>query len=630
MLGLQAQTTQLDEAFKTAYKTGVKAYKKGQYKQAISQFEEALRYRKSHENSWYYVGMSFNNIGNYERAIYCFKKLESFNPDYNPWVYYYTGNAYMEMDKLSQAYSYYQKFEKRIPDLPKNEKDRHLAKNRMNYAKKSYQIRAAGSSMAEPTPLSTINSVSNDYTPQVNPLGTRLYFTSVRQGGFDNVKAGAPNHFGEDVYVSELINDVWSDPELLPAPINSMADDFGASFTGDGQTMVYVRCGTKESVGKCDLYMSNKEGTVWTEPKNMGNVVNSKAWDSQPTINSDGTMIIFTSTRDGGYGESDLYLTTINHLGDWGIPVNMGSIINTPLSDKSPYIASDGKSLYYASEGHPGFGGSDIFYSLFENARWSEPKNVGAPINSSGDDTNFTISASGIAYFASSRGSAANYDLYEVELPDALKPKASVVLQGLVSNANTSAPIGAVVLIEDMVTGELIALNKSNELTGEYLIVLPAGRSYSVSASKDGFFFYSQSFDLPKDASYQEINKDILLEPIEKGTKVVLNNIFFESGRAELKPISYVELNRAVQLLKDNGTMVIEVGGHTDNVGSEDLNKKLSQSRADAVVDYMVLAGVEQARLQSKGYGEAMPIADNTSTEGKKANRRTEFVIIEF
>ncbi|UXP34191.1 OmpA family protein [Reichenbachiella agarivorans] len=217
-----------------------------------------------------------------------------------------------------------------------------------------------------------------------------------------------------------------------------------------------------------------------------------------------------------------------------------------------------------------------------------------------------------------------------MELPDHLKPKPSVVVQGIVSNANTSAPIGAVVLIEDLVTGELIALNKSNDETGEYLIVLPAGRSYSVSATKDGYFFYSQSFDLPKDASYAEIKKDILLEPIEKGTKVVLNNIFFESGRAELKPISYVELNKAVQLLKDNKTMVIEVGGHTDDVGSDELNLKLSQARADAVVQYMVLAGVEDTRLQAKGYGESVPLADNSTDEGRTINRRTEFVIVEF
>lgn len=630
-LSVHAQTTSLNEAFKQAYKNGISSYKKGDYQGAVDSFQEALKYRSNHENSWYYAGLSFIAANDPEKAIYCFKKLEAINPTYNPSLYKHTADAYSNMGQLSKAQDYYQKYYDVIPKEPNQVAELHLAKNRIEYAKRSPEIRAAKNSNDQPKPLVNVNSKWHDYTPQINPTGTRLYFTSVRQGGFDFVKDSSRlSNFGEDVYYSSFENEEWQAPVLLPEPINSMSDDFGSSFTGDGLTMVYVRCGTEESIGGCDLYISYFEEGKWTEPKNMGNVVNSNAWDSQPAISSDGTRIIFASTRDGGYGDSDLYVTTLNQYGEWGIPSNLGSIVNTPLSDKSPYLASDGKSLYYASEGHPGYGQSDIFYSLFDNGKWGVPINVGAPINSDGDDTNFCISASGMGYFASSRLDESNYDLFEMELPDHLKPKPSVVVQGIVANANTSAPIGAVVLIEDLETGELIALNKSNDETGEYLIVLPAGRSYSVSATKEGYFFYSQSFDLPEDASYAEIEKDILLEPIEKGTKVVLNNIFFESGRAELKPISYVELNKAVQLLKDNGTMVIEVGGHTDNVGSDDLNLKLSQARADAVVDYMVLAGIESARLQSRGYGESAPIADNNTEEGRTANRRTEFVIVEF
>ncbi len=192
------------------------------------------------------------------------------------------------------------------------------------------------------------------------------------------------------------------------------------------------------------------------------------------------------------------------------------------------------------------------------------------------------------------------------------------------------APLGALVMIEDINTGEVIAVNKSNSASGEYLVVLPAGRNYSLSASSKGFFFYSQSFEIPSETKFQEIDLNIALEPIEKGTKVVLNNIFFESGRAELKPISYVELNKAAELLKDNATMVIEIGGHTDNVGADELNMKLSEARAKAVLDYLVLAGIDATRLRSKGYGETQPIATNDTAEGKAKNRRTEFEIVEF
>lgn len=438
------------------------------------------------------------------------------------------------------------------------------------------------------------------------------------------------NHWGEDVYYASLDSNQWSSPELLPPPINTIEDDFGSAFAGDGQTMVYVRCRDKDGIGNCDLYITQLVGTEWSEPQNMGNVVNSEEWDSQPTINSDGNRIIFTSSRAGGYGGSDLYMTEKNHLGDWGIPQNLGSTVNTPLNDNSPYLAADGKTLYYATAGHPGLGGLDIFYCLFDNGKWSNPINLGAPLNSDKDDTNLSISASGTAYFSSSRLDGDNYDIFQVELPDYLKPKPTVVIQGLVTNGKTADPVGALVVVEDITTGELIAVNKSNSASGEYLVVLPAGRNYSVSANSDGFFFYSENFEIPKDTSYQEITRDIALEPIEKGTKVVLNNIFFESGRAGLKPISYVELNKAADLLKKNPTMFVEVGGHTDDVGSDELNLKLSQERATAVLDYLVLAGIEASRLQATGYGETQPLVSNDTEEGKAANRRTEFVIVEF
>lgn len=252
-------------------------------------------------------------------------------------------------------------------------------------------------------------------------------------------------------------------------------------------------------------------------------------------------------------------------------------------------------------------------------------------MNSEGDDNYFTISASGNnAYFASTRsGGNGEYDLYEIEIPESMRPQPTVIVSGIVTNAKTSEPTGAWVLVEDLSSGELIATNKSNSKTGEYLIVLPAGRNYGVSANKEGFFFYSQNFDLPEDIKYQEVKKDIALKPIEKGTKVVLNNIFFETGKADLKPESFVELAKVVELLRNNRTMVVEIGGHTDNVGADDANMKLSHARAKSVRDYLVNAGIVSERLQAKGYGKTEPIATNDTPEGRQANRRTEFVILE-
>ena len=185
-------------------------------------------------------------------------------------------------------------------------------------------------------------------------------------------------------------------------------------------------------------------------------------------------------------------------------------------------------------------------------------------------------------------------------------------------------------MIEDLNTGELIAVNKSNSATGKYLVVLPTGKTYSVSANKEGFFFHSERFDVPSTSSYQEIKKNIELKPIEKGAKVVLNNIFFETGKATLSPQSRVELQKAIDLMKANPTMVIEVGGHTDNVGDDAFNMKLSHDRAKAVREYIVTGGIVPERIQAKGYGESNPIASNDTDEGRQANRRTEFIILEF
>lgn len=211
-----------------------------------------------------------------------------------------------------------------------------------------------------------------------------------------------------------------------------------------------------------------------------------------------------------------------------------------------------------------------------------------------------------------------------------MRPKPTVVVEGVVTNAKTKAVVGAYVMIEDLNSGELIAVNKSNSVSGKYLIVLPAGKTYSVSANKEGFFFHSERFDVPSTTAYQEIKKDIELRPIEKGAKVVLNNIFFETGKATLSPQSRVELGKAIDLMKTNPTMVIEIGGHTDDVGDDASNMKLSHDRAKSVRDYLVSGGITSGRVQSKGYGESNPVATNDTAEGRQANRRTEFIILEF
>jgi outer membrane protein OmpA-like peptidoglycan-associated protein len=302
--------------------------------------------------------------------------------------------------------------------------------------------------------------------------------------------------------------------------------------------------------------------------------------------------------------------------------------VNTPFEEVSPFLSQDGKTLYFSSYGHPGYGGFDIFKSVFENGKWSVPVNLGSPLNTPGNDRYFTIGGSGeLGYFASDRGG--NLDLYEMEIPEDMRPQPTVVVSGIVTNAKGN-PVGAYVMVEDLNTGELIAVSKSNSVTGKYLVVLPAGKSYSVSANKEGYFFYSQRFDVPMTSKFEEVTNSISLKPIEKGANVVLNNIFFETGKATLSAQSTLELKKAIDLMKQNPSMIIEVGGHTDNVGDDATNIKLSTDRAKAVVAYLVKGGIPTQRLQAKGYGKSKPIASNETKEGKQMNRRTEFFILDF
>ncbi len=617
---------------KEFYEQGKIQYDEGIYPKAIELFSKAVKDDPRYEDAWNSLGNSYYYNNQYKEAIDAFQSLEKVDPNYWAWFYYYIGQSQEALNRPDEAIAAYQSFLSKYPQTPDRTLFHHQAKFRIAAMEGLKELLKQPNTMKDPVNLGLpVNSISDEYMPQITPTGSRLYFTSVRKGGFESPDPANPLWFGEDLYYVEQQADAWSKPVLLPEPINSFNNDATSTFSGDGQTLIYVKCGLEEGIGSCDLYIAQLEGDVWSKPVNLGNVVNSKDWDSQPSVSADGTKIIFSSDRDGGYGGSDLYLIEKNQFGDWGVPSNLGPVINTPFTEKSPYIAADGITLYFSSYGHPGFGKADIFKSVYENQRWSNPVNLGRPLNSEGDDNYFTISASGNnAYFASTRsGGNGEYDLYEIEIPESMRPQPTVIVSGIVTNAKTSEPTGAWVLVEDLSSGELIATNKSNSKTGEYLIVLPAGRNYGVSANKEGFFFYSQNFDLPEDIKYQEVKKDIALKPIEKGTKVVLNNIFFETGKADLKPESFVELAKVVELLRNNRTMVVEIGGHTDNVGADDANMKLSHARAKSVRDYLVNAGIVSERLQAKGYGKTEPIATNDTPEGRQANRRTEFVILE-
>ena len=615
------------------YDKGKELYDEKEYEEAIAELEKALEKDETHAKSLQYLGYCYFELDKHAKAVEVNTKLESLvDENFWAWYLYLRGLSNIELGNYTAAVEDFDKFQNRYSTAADRISFHHKAAYKKHYATMAKEVRNLPPKMSPPVNLGKrINTISDDMMPQIDPLGTKLYFTSSRKGGMDELDEEEEYDWGEDLYFIEKSGNKWGSPILLPEPINSFDNDGTSTFSADGQQMVYAKCNDDGGIGSCDLWASELSGTEWSKPFNLGNVINTEKWESQPSLSADGQTLAFISLRDDSYdGSMDVYISRKNQFGQWGPAQNAGPTVNTPFGEKSPYLAPDGKTMYFSSQGHPGFGGYDIFMTVWEGGKWSEPINLGAPLNSKGEDTYFSISASGEgAYFASDRSGEGKLDIFSIEVPEALKPKPSVIIKGIVTDNKSGAKIDAWVLVEDINTGELIATAKSNSVSGEYLVVLPSGRNYSVSANKEGYFFYSNKFEVPEKAIYEEIKRDITLKPIEKGARVVLNNIFFETGKATLTQESYIELGKAVALLNANKKMVVEVGGHTDNVGSDEANMKLSHERAKAVRTYLVKAGIAAVKMQSKGYGETQPVADNETEVGRKANRRTEFVILE-
>ena len=472
--------------------------------------------------------------------------------------------------------------------------------------------------LTTPTNLSSVNSTSSDFAPYVSASGDMLYFSSNRDDD------------QEDFYVSEFQGKRWGKPVPLGEPINSDANEGSMAISADGTMIVFTACGRTDTYGGCDLYFSELTSSGWSEPRNMGRNVNSKVWDGHPSISSDGNWLYFSSDRYGGFGGRDLWRCPRKENG-WGKAKNLGYPLNNARDQTSPFIHPDGVTLYYSSAGHGGLGMLDIFKTeLDSTGDWSEPVNIGPPVNTPESDYFFSIPAKGdLIYFSSDRsGGFGGFDIYWIPLSEALRPRVVATLSGKVSDKQTGAPLDAEITVERIADGEVLASPRTNPETGEFFLVLPAGEKYGISVSAEGYSFSSESYEVPAEEGYQELKVDFELSRLEVGESFEIRNIFFDFNSDELDPDSEPELNRALKLLRENPGLRIEIQGHADSIGTEEYNLDLSHRRAMAVLRWLVDHGIDVKRLEAEGYGEAAPAADNVSEEGRRKNRRTEFHII--
>jgi len=632
------------------YATGLE----GDFLAAIQHYLKAQSFNPNNAMLNYKIGNCYLNTYQKTNSLPYLEKAIKLNPYVATDVHLLMGKAYHLNYKFDEAIAEYKAYKQSM--LPAD-----LAKNGAAVDKKVTECETAKELVKKPVRVfidnigCNINSAYPDYSPIVNADESMMIFTSRRAGGTSDKTDPTDKGFYEDIYITYNQNGVWSAPINPGKPLNSDMHDATVGLSPDGQKLFIYKGDNGGDILQCDL-----DGDKWTKPDRLNKTINTQYHESSASFSYDGKTIYFCSDRPGGYGGSDIWMSTLGEKGRWNEAVNLGSVINTPYNEEGVFMMPDGKTMYFSSRGHNTMGDYDIFKSLLENGKWSEPENIGYPINTPDEDVFFTISGSGKhGYYSSAiAGGCGAQDIYMITFLGVEKPVINnnednllanktepisetvieptlvikstnlTILKGVIMDEKTKDPVKAQIVLTDNVKNEVLATFESNSKTGKYLVSLPSGKNYGIAVKAENYLFHSENFDIPAVAGYQEINKDILLKRFEVGTKIVLNNIFFDVAKSNLRPESYAELGLLLKLLNDIPTLKIEISGHTDNQGAAAYNQKLSESRAKAVVDYLIGKGIEVTRLTFKGYGFTQPIATNSTEEGRQMNRRTEFKVL--
>ena len=463
-----------------------------------------------------------------------------------------------------------------------------------------------------------INTSESEYFPSLTIDGKELVFTRRLNG------------MNEDFFNSIKNTDQWEKAKPIEGNVNTNQNEGAQNISQDGQWLVFTGCNRPQGFGSCDIYISYLDKNGWSEPVNAGGWVNSDQWESQPCLSPDKRELYFASRRHGGFGGSDIYVSRLQPNGKWGEAENMGEGINTSGDEESPFIHADNQTLYFTSNYWPGYGDFDLFYvRKGPMGDWSKPINLGYPINTISREGTLFISANGeTAYYASDRSDTkGGMDLYSFELREDIRPYKTLWVKGQVFDKKTTRGLPSAVELIDMATKQTISKVQTDE-QGNYLITLPIGKDYAFNVNRKGYLFYSDNFFLSLHSTDSVYQKNIPLQPLEVNASVVLNNIFFDVNKFDIKPTSQVELDKIVQLLNDNPTVKIEISGYTDNVGKPAENLTLSLNRAKTVVSYLINKRIASPRLSYKGFGETKPVADNKTEEGRAKNRRTEMKVV--
>ena len=638
----------------------------GGYAKALEEYMAANKYNSEFAELNYKIGVCYLYTGEKKKAITYLEKAYKLNKDVTFDIKYELGRAYQVNYKFAEAIDYYNDFKRT---------DYEAALKKLKIDKFNYDVDARIKECENAAKLNenpvrvfidnlgpNINSKYSDYGPVISTDESMMIFTSRREGSTGG-EIDFDNQYFEDLYIAyNEGKNRWA-PAMNMKKLNTNEHDASVGLSPDG-SILYTFKGTPDG----NLFESKLKGEDWTKPKELNKNINTRYHETSISISSDGKLLYFVSERPkdeygtASKGGKDIFVSERTAKGEWGPAKNLGSPINTEYDEEGVFIHPDNRTMYFSSKRPGTIGGYDIFYSeLGDDGEWGEPVNIGIPVNTPEDDVFFIVAGSGrYGYMSSAReGGYGMQDIWRITFLGPERPmlagtednliassNASIqtvvqqetveikkvrltIMKGTITNAETEAPVEASIEIVDLEKDEIFASLESNASTGKYLISLPSGKNYGITAKAEGYLFHSENVDVPATSSYQEIIKDIKLKPINVGATIVLANIFFDFNKSTLRDISKTELDNLVKLLTvDYPKMTIEIGGHTDNVGSLEYNTKLSGNRAKAVVDYLIAHGVEKSRLSYKGYAYQVPIATNDTEEGRQQNRRVEFKIL--
>jgi outer membrane protein OmpA-like peptidoglycan-associated protein/tetratricopeptide (TPR) repeat protein len=607
----------------------------------------------------YKIGICYLKSIQRVRCIDYFKKAYSVNPNVAPDIMWVLASGYHLNIEFDKAIELYNKYKNSLAPSELQEKRKEIDKRvvECNVGKDLVKnpIRVFIDNVGQ-----SINSIYPEYSPLISADESMMMFTSRREDTYGEGRDPEDNLFFEDIYISYNDGNSWGKAKNVGKPLNTTNNDATVGLSPDGQQLFTFNGKTNNG----DIFVSSLEGSEWTSPSDasLKKFINTDYHETSASFSFDGRTMYFISDRPDGFGAHDLWETHWDAEKErWAEPKNMGSNINTEYDEEGVFMHPDGRTLYFSSRGHNTMGGFDIFKTtLGDDGTWSKPENLGYPVNTPDDDLFFIMNASGKhGYYSSSRDDGqGDYDIYmitfrgpektpvlqnEDNLLANVEPVAEsiiaeqveikttrlTILKGTIKDALTLNPVEAQIEIVDNVKNEVISISSSNSSTGRYLISLPSGRNYGIAVKSTGYLFHSENFDIPAATNYQEITKDILLNKMAVGQKVILKNIFFDYAKATLRSESFPELDRLVKMLTDFPNIRIEISGHTDNQGSLQTNQKLSENRAKAVVDYLITKGIAQSRLEFKGYAYLQPIASNDKEDGRQQNRRVEFKVLQ-